>query len=512
MRLDGIVGGDFSGYSVSAAGDVNGDGFDDVIIGAYGAATSDAGEGYVVFGKASGWDSSLDLSALDGSTGFRLDAVSTWDRLGRAVSEAGDVNGDGIDDLLIGAWSGSTGYAGESFVVFGKASGWAASLDLSTLDGTTGFRLDGVAAADYSGKAVGAAGDVNGDGFDDILIGAYKAASAAGESYVVFGQASGWAASLDLSDLDGTTGFRIDGIDGSDRSGRSVSGAGDVNGDGIADLIVGAWGASPSGSASGESYVVFGKTSAWAASLDLSTLDGSTGFRLDGIDAADDAGRSVSAAGDVNGDGFDDLMVGAWGGDPDGNAAAGESYVVFGGDFTHSVTHLGSSAADTLTGTSGANVMVGGLGGDSLNGAGGADVLRGGAGDDNLTIADLSFQRLDGGSDSDTLTLGGSGQSLDLTTTSNLKITSIETIDISGSGANTLTLELGDVLDISESVISGKTRLLVDGGADDTVTATDSWTSGGATTVSGNDYNVYTSGNAQLLIDTDIGTQTIPVP
>ncbi len=452
--------------------------------------------------------SSLDLSALDGSTGFRLDAVSTWDRLGRAVSEAGDVNGDGIDDLLIGAWGGSTGYAGESFVVFGKASGWAASLDLSTLDGTTGFRLDGVAAADYSGKAVGAAGDVNGDGFDDILIGAYKAASAAGHSYVVFGQASGWAASLDLSDLDGTTGFRIDGIDGSDRSGRSVSGAGDVNGDGFDDLIVGAQGANTGGA----SYVVFGQASGWAASFDLSTLDGSTGFRLDGIDAADDAGRSVSAAGDVNGDGFDDLMVGAWGGDPDGNAAAGESYVVFGGDFTHSVTHLGSSAADTLTGTSGANVMVGGLGGDSLNGAGGADVLRGGAGDDNLTIADLSFQRLDGGSGSDTLTLGGSGQSLDLTTTSNLKITSIETIDISGSGANTLTLELGDVLDISESVISGKTRLLVDGGADDTVTATDSWTSGGTTTVSGNDYNVYTSGNAQLLIDTDIGTQTIPVP
>ncbi|MDP7290548.1 MAG: integrin alpha, partial [Phycisphaerae bacterium] len=121
------------------------------------------------------------------------------------------------------------------------------------------------------------------------------------------------------------TGFRIDGIDGSDRSGRSVSGAGDVNGDGIADLIVGAWGASPSGSASGESYVVFGKTSAWAASLDLSTLDGTTGFRLDGVTTNNNAGFAVSGAGDVNGDGFDDLIVGAQGAN-----TGGASYVVFG--------------------------------------------------------------------------------------------------------------------------------------------------------------------------------------
>ena len=382
--------------------------------------------------------SSLDLSALDGSTGFRLDAVSTWDRLGRAVSEAGDVNGDGIDDLLIGAWGGSTGYAGESFVVFGKASGWAASLDLSTLDGTTGFRLDGVAAADYSGKAVGAAGDVNGDGFDDILIGAYKAASAAGHSYVVFGQASGWAASLDLSDLDGTTGFRIDGIDGSDRSGRSVSGAGDVNGDG-----------------------------------------------------------------------FDDMLVGAPHADPSSNSNSGQAFVIYGGNFTNEVTHLGTSNADSLSGTNLANVLVGGGGGDSLVGNGGADVIRGGSGGDELKVSDLTFLRLDGGSGLDTLVLDAEGHDLDLTTTPNTKITSIEMIDINGTGANTITLNLGDVLDISDSVTNlgppYRTQLLIAGGSDDTVKSTgQGWQPGSQAPVDGQTYDTFTSGHAMLFVHEDM--------
>ncbi|MAG98898.1 MAG: hypothetical protein CMM08_19670 [Rhodospirillaceae bacterium] len=128
---------------------------------------------------------------------------------------------------------------------------------------------------------------------------------------------------------------------------------------------------------------------------------------------------------------------------------------------------------------------------------------------DERAVADLTFQRIDGGTGSDTLTLDGAGHSLDLTSTSNLKITSIEKIDITGSGANTLTLKLADVLDISDTISSSKTRLLVDGGADDTVVASDSWTAGSTTTVNSNTYNIYTSGNAQLLIDTDIGTQTI---
>ncbi len=102
---------------------------------------------------------------------------------------------------------------------------------------------------------------------------------------MVFGKASGFASSLNLSTLNGTTGFRLDGVKANDCSGHSVAGAGDVNGDGFADVIVGACGADPNGSDSGSSYVVFGKASGFASSLNLSTLNGATGFRLDGVAA-----------------------------------------------------------------------------------------------------------------------------------------------------------------------------------------------------------------------------------
>ena len=101
-----------------------------------------------------------------------------------------------------------------------------ASIDLSDLDGSNGFRLGGVDADDSSGVSVSGAGDVNGDGIGDLIIGAYRANSSAGESYVVFGSDAGFDASLDLTDLDGTDGFRLDGIDRGDQSGISVSGAG----------------------------------------------------------------------------------------------------------------------------------------------------------------------------------------------------------------------------------------------------------------------------------------------
>jgi len=361
FTLFGVEGGDLSGWAVSVAGDLNRDGFDDLLIGTYsgdaaGNAKSGAGESYVVFGKPN-WSSTptLSLGTLNGTDGFTLFGIDAHDLSGVSVSGAGDVNGDGFDDLLIGAPNGDASGntkadAGESYVVFGKAD-WSATpvLELAALDGTNGFTLFGIDPEDNSGNVVRGVGDVNGDGFDDILIGAPSANSGAGESYVVFGK-SDWAATptLGLDTLSGTNGFTLFGIDEFDHSSDSVSGVGDVNGDSFDDILIGTPNAN---SVAGESYLVLGKSD-WSATpmLDLFTLGGSNGFTLLGIDESDGSGSAVSGAGDVNGDGFDDLLIGAARGDAAGNMTtdAGESYLVFGGNFTNHPTRTVEQVAVVL--------------------------------------------------------------------------------------------------------------------------------------------------------------------
>ncbi|MBL8498494.1 hypothetical protein ABF87_02530 [Nitrosomonas sp. JL21] len=502
FRLDGVATYDKSGTSVSNAGDVNGDGLDDVIVSApYADPNGDnSGSSYIVFGKAAGFAPALSLSSLDGNNGFRLNGEKGSDYSGTSVSNAGDVNDDGFSDLIIGSFRTNGVDSTSSYVVFGKATGFDATLNLPSLNGNNGFRLEGVSAFDASGYSVSSAGDINGDGFADVLVGAFNADTSdkyTGASYVVFGKATGFDAALNLSDLDGSNGFRVDGAASLDSAGISVSDAGDVNGDGFADLLIGAIGAGPNGPISGSSYVVFGKASGFDATLSLSNLGSKDGFRLDGAAAEDISGARVSRAGDVNGDGFDDVLVGAFGADPNGSFS-GSSYVVFGRNFNGKVTAMGTAKADKLKGNQGVDRMVAGDGDDTLIGRGGKDVFHAGAGDDTIEICDLKFQLADGGAGWDTLKLDDSYLNLNLIKERG-HISDIEAIDLKGNGANKLTVTALDILNLSTTT----NTLKVDGNSNDRVAGlSEGWTDGGVD----DGYHTFTNGEAVLLVGVHVAT------
>lgn len=362
FRMDGVAVSDNSGYSVAGAGDVNGDGVGDLVVG---APTSVMGRGhaYVVLGGKATAD--VDLGAL-GARGFTITGASVPAEAGWTVAGVGDVNGDGIDDVAVGAVLEGMG-DGAAYVVYGSRS--PADVDLSTL-GARGFRIGKSSPSmfDEVGWSLGRAGDVNGDGYADVVVGSPYYASGASTGFVVFGGPAN--AAVDLAAL-GTRGLAVT---GASTLATSLSGVGDVNGDGLADV---AFGAPAAAGGNGHTYVVYGSGASGA--LDVSTMSVARGFAIEGA-AGDGIGSSVAAAGDFNGDGLSDLVTGG----DQAQGGAGRAYVVYGSRSPSDVL-LGSltpSQGVRMDGDAAAGAMAGRAvsGGSDVTGDGRPDVLVGAPG------------------------------------------------------------------------------------------------------------------------------------
>ncbi|MDP2949252.1 MAG: hypothetical protein Q8P22_06915 [Chloroflexota bacterium] len=369
--------------SAVASGDVNGDGHPDIIVGAFAAdgpdaGRPDAGEAYVIFGPPDG-RKSIDLAAAQPDV--TILGADVGDSLGFALAAA-DVNGDGIDDILVGAPladgpNNQRPNAGEAYVIFGSPS-LPETIDIAL--GQQDLTIFGAEEDDRLGAAL-ASGDANGDARADILVGAFladgpqNARYQGGEAYLVLGSPSlSGTRDVALGEYD----LAVIAADDDDQLGHYLA-MGDLNGDGLDDLILAAFRADGPDNAredSGEVYVLSGSPSLGGA-LDLASSP--PNIVVSAADAGDDLGGAV-ASGDGNGDGIADLLIGAPRADGPNNTrdGAGEAYVIFGspslaGTFDiaqgqQAVTILGGEAGDRL----GAALASG-----DVNGDGTADIILG---------------------------------------------------------------------------------------------------------------------------------------
>jgi hypothetical protein len=513
FKVSGVAAFDLTGQSVESAGDVNGDGIDDLIVGAHNASPasrSAAGAAYVIYGSDGG-PGDIDLAALSASQGFKIIGGAAGDGTGLSVSSAGDFNGDGIGDVFVGApYADPSGrnHAGQSYVIYGKAGG-SADIDLSALSSTQGITISGPEIGDQTGFSVSEAGDINGDGLGDLVIGATYSdfgVRDAGHVYVIYGQEGG-SGDIELGALTLTQGFKISGAGDLDNIGWVVNTAGDVNGDGIDDILVTApLAGTPY---AGESYIIFGKDDGFG-DIDLADLTGDLGVNISGAQSVDFSGWSASAAGDVNGDGFYDVTIGAPFAESLGRSGAGEAYVIFGGDLTGAVTHHGGDGDDTLVGTAAAENFVGGLGDDTFESGGGLDSFLGGAGNDRAILGADDSRRADLGSGVDTVQLDAAGATIDLTGDLQQRFRNIEIVDLHGTAANTLIIDRSIVsrLTGTNGDSFDPNTLLVKRDSADTVSFADAgWMNEGLVAHPFGEFGAYeklVNGTATVLLQSDV--------
>ncbi len=400
---------DTLGWAVGA-GDFDGDGKDDLLLGAPGAdepGRAGAGEVYVVFGSN---PLPLEVDLLTTPPDFTIVGAEAGDALGRSVA-SGDVNGDNIDDILVGAPFADTAAntkpdAGEAYVIFGSAT-LSDTLDLAS--DVPDLTIIGADPGDQLGTAL-AGGDLNGEGTDDLLVSAPLAdagpgnpRSDAGEAHVIFGSGT-LSGTVDLASA--SADFTVLGADPGDQLGVSVT-SGDFNDDTTDDLLVGAFHADVSGNSktdAGEAYVLFG-SGTLSGTVDLSTA--TPDLTVLGADPGDQLGKSVTS-GDLNGDNKDDLLVSANLADSVGNVRlnAGELYVVFGSPTLGGTTNIFAGDQDFTA--FGADIFGGA--GDLAGELGSGPTATGDFSGDS--VGDMLFGARGGNADSDAKTDAGEAYSI----------------------------------------------------------------------------------------------------
>lgn len=310
FRIPGIAADGQLGFSTAGVGDMNGDGIDDFAVSAPSAGGSLLeGRVYVIFGGAGvGGAGQFDLASLDGTNGFVIEGAQPGGEAGWSLRPAGDVNGDQYGDLIVGV-----PFASSACVIFGGPSvGQGGLLSLADLDGTNGFVIS---SGQYEaiGFTTDGTGDVNLDGYDDVLLGSPTNFDNSGVAFVVFGGASvGSGGVFSVTSIDGSNGLVIPGVTPDNQFAWRVAHAGDLNDDGAADFVIGELGAGTN--SAGAAYVIFGSDTIGQGSqgvIDITALDGSNGFVVRGLNANDFFSTSLSGGGDVNGDGVADLLVGS---------------------------------------------------------------------------------------------------------------------------------------------------------------------------------------------------------
>ena len=354
----GIDDSEYFGAAVSGAGDVNGDGYADVVVGAYasgaGSPGSLRGRVYLYLGSRAG---------LGAQPAAMFGGDEDYGFFGWSVRGAGDINGDGYADVVVGAYAhdagaGSGADRGQAYLLLGCPAGLGAPVAFATGDEN----------GEYVGWSVAGAGDVNGDGYDDVLVGAPGAAGAAhGMVELYLGSPSGLLSAWSVYGDEAGAWFGI-----------SVAGAGDVDGDGLADMVVGAYGHDGGGGAGadrGRAYVYRGSRS---------VLSPSPYWTASGNDPSAWFGVAVAGAGDVNGDGYADIVVGAYGHSGGGGTLRGQAYVFYGwptgmptfpawiGTGSEDAAYFGYAVAGTgdVNGDGYGDIIVGAFGDDDGAGAG----------------------------------------------------------------------------------------------------------------------------------------------